>query len=40
MSGVAGPGSKGVARKNHEVRLTSWAGRASRSFPENRGIAL
>ena len=40
MSGVARPGSKGVVRKNHEARLIFWVGRASRSFPKNRIIAL
>ena len=28
ISGLARPGSKGIARKNHEVRLASWIGRA------------
>jgi hypothetical protein len=28
ISGVARPGSKGVARKNHKARLISWTGRA------------
>ncbi|KPK87445.1 MAG: hypothetical protein AMJ94_17055 [Deltaproteobacteria bacterium SM23_61] len=28
MSGIARPGSKGIARKNHEARFITWAGRA------------
>jgi hypothetical protein len=40
ISGSARLGSKGVARKNHEARFTFWDGRASRSFPQNKFIAL
>ena len=29
ISGRARPGGKGVARKNHEARFTSWTGRAT-----------
>jgi len=37
---LARPGSKGVARKNHEAQIVSWNGQAGRSFSENRGFPM
>jgi len=31
ISGIARPGSKGVARKNHEAHFISWTGRANQN---------